>query len=274
MAFPTWLILSLISPVFWAIVHVLDSYCVNKVFERPWIGPVASAFTMLISFPVLLCGLFITGWVPLSFTAVLLCMIAGLAFMASQLAYFYALSCSESGIVAAYWNLLPLFLLLVGYGFLGERFTAARYAGCMLLVVGSVSFCMVDGNLQHRVMSFWLMFTGAWLQVVYFLTLKHLFSTSPVYPSFLVVTLAMIIAGILPLVLRRRRRVFQSNWPEIFSVLPFLLVIEAANLTAVLTSQYAVSFGPPSLVASVEACIPAVTFLLSLLGDRCPSSCR
>lgn len=265
MAFPPWLILALVSPVFWAVVHVLDSYCVDELFDRPWVGTVTSSLTMLVAFPFLACGLLVTGATPLPIDAVALCILAGFLFMGGQVLYFQALSYSESGIVAAYWNLLPLFLLVVSYLVLGERLTPAKYLGCGLLVVASVSFAVVDGNIEHRWRSFGLMAAGAWLQVGYFLILKHLFATCPVYPVFLVVTLAMIAAGLCPLAAPRCRQVFRGNWPRIRRAAWLLIGIEVANLIAVATSQYAISFGSPSLVASVEASIPAYTFLLSLV---------
>ena len=85
------------------------------------------------------------------------------------------------------------------------------------------------------------------------------------YQAFLVITLSMAVAGISPLLMPRYRRVFRGNWPRIRPALRFLFAIEIANLIAVGTSQYAVSFGTPSLVSAVEASIPAYTFLLSLV---------
>lgn len=264
MELPTWLILALISPAFWAIVHVLDSYCVEEVFDRSWVGTVTSALTMLLVLPLLCCGLLVTEVAPLPVSAIGICGLCGVAFMAGQLLYFRALSYTESGIVAAYWNMLPLLLLGASYLWLGERLTPAKYAGSGVLVAASTAFCFVDGNLEHRWQSFGLMCLGACCQVVYFLGLKHLFATCPVYPSFLVVTVAMILSGLAPLALPDCRRVFRGNWPQIQPALKFLVLIELANLIAIATSQYAISFGEASLVAAVEAAIPGYTFLVSL----------
>jgi len=57
MEFPIWLAFALVSPAFWAIVHVLDSYCVDKVFDRPWIGVITSGATILFALPLLSIGL-------------------------------------------------------------------------------------------------------------------------------------------------------------------------------------------------------------------------
>ena len=115
MEFPTWLAFALISPFFWAIVHVLDSYCVEVVFDRPWVGIITSAFAMLIALPFLAIGLIFTGVSPMSAEPIGLCVLSGFVFMASQFLYFKVLSVTESGIVAAYWNMLPLFPRLSSY---------------------------------------------------------------------------------------------------------------------------------------------------------------
>lgn len=265
MEFPTWLAFALISPFFWAIVHVLDSYCVNEVFDRSWVGIITSALTMLTALPFLTIGLFFAGVAPMSAEVVGLCILSGFVFMASQFLYFKALAITESGIVAAYWNMIPLFLPVVSFVLLGERLAGTTYVGIAVLILASVAFCLLDGNLKSRWVSFWMMFAGAWLQVAYFLIQKQVFAVCPVYQAFLIISLSMAMAGLSPLLLPRCRQVFYGNWPRIRPVLRFLFAIEVANLIAVGASQYAVSYGTPSLVSAVEASIPAYTFVLSLV---------
>ena len=38
-----WLVFALLSPLFWAIVTVLDRHCVERIFDRPWMGVITSA---------------------------------------------------------------------------------------------------------------------------------------------------------------------------------------------------------------------------------------
>lgn len=264
MEFPLWLLFALISPAFWAIVHVLDSYCVEEMFDRPWMGVVCSGISMLVVLPFLLLGLILTPSGHLAAIDAALCLVCGVVFMASQAFYFKALSLSESGIVAAYWNLIPISLLLAGYFFLDEKLTFAQYGGAALIVMASIAFCLLDSNWKSRWASLGLMMLGAWLQVIYFLVQKAVFNRCPVYVAFLMITFFMAISGVAPLLLPRQRLEFQRNWPRIRGAFGFLVVIEALNLIAVGTSLYAVSYGLPSLVSAVEASIPAYVFSLSL----------
>jgi drug/metabolite transporter (DMT)-like permease len=262
---PIWLALALISPVFWAIVHVLDSHCVNEVFDAPWVGNVTSALTMLTFLPFITLGFIWADPTRMTYSGVAVSCIAGVAYIASQVFYFRALEITESGIVAAYWNLLPLLLLILGYVFLGEQLSGRMYVGSACLIFASVLFCLVDGNIEYRWHSFGLMCLGASFQALYFLLIDHVVKTCSVYPVFLVSTISMIVCGLTPLLLQSRRQVFSGNWPRIWLAARFLLLIEIANLTAVSTGQYALKYGPASLVASVEATIPAYTMCLSLV---------
>jgi drug/metabolite transporter (DMT)-like permease len=180
-----------------------------------------------------------------------------------QFFYFKALAISESGIVAAYWNLLPFLLLVIGYLLLGEQLSKAKYVGSACLILASVLFCLVDTNLQYRWYSLWFMFLGSCFQAAYFLLLDRAFQCISVYPAFLIATMSMILLGLAPLLFSGRRKLFSNNWPRIWKAARFLLAIEVANLLAVATSQYAIKYGQASLVASVEATIPAYTLGIS-----------
>ena len=264
MDFPTWVIFALLSPAFWAIVVVLDSHCVSQVFERPWMGGIASGLTMLAVLPLLAIGLIFTGVSPMSPQALALAALCGSVFMISQLIYFHALETTESGIVAAYWNLTPLLLPIISYLVFGEVLSGAQYAGALILVMSSVGFCLLDG-IESRWSSFAFMFVAAWLQITYFMLQKRLFEICPVYQAFLVITLCMALTGLLPLIVPGYRKVFRSNWPQVRPAVPLLLAIEVANLLALATSQYAVHYGTPTLVSAVEASLPLYTFLLSMI---------
>lgn len=258
-----WLLFALLSPVCWSLVYVLDSYCVEELFERPWIGSVTSALMMLALLPILLGGLLVTGITPVTVTEVALCGLAGGLFMAGQAAYLRALSLSESGIVAAHFNLLPLLLLLAGHWFLGERLSLSNYTGSLLLVVASVIFGLVDANAASRWESFCLMFLATGTQVAYFLILDQLLAGSPTYQTFVLVSVAMIAFGFAPLINAKNRSLVRGNWPRIRKALALLAGIEAANLLALAANQQAIALGTASLVAAVEATAPVFVFALS-----------
>lgn len=268
MSIPLWLILALISPALWAVVHVLDAYFVRDVFEQPWIGLVTSGFMLLAALPALSAALFFTGVKPIAWDVAVLAVLAGVAFMVGQVLYFTALRTSEAGVVAAYWNMIPMALPIVSFFLFGEVLTPLMYAGIVVIVSSSVGFCLVDGTHESRWKTFWLMALGAALQVAYFLLQKEVFESCPTYQGFLIITASMAFVGLTPLLKKDRRRIWRSNWPLIRPAIGFLLFIEVVNIAAVGTSQFAVEAGSPSLVSAVEATMPAYTFFLALLLFR------
>lgn len=263
--FPVWLAFALLSPLCWAFVHVLDAYCVNEVFDFPWIGCITSAVATLCVYPFLLLGgvLFI-DFQSIALSVNTMAIGSGIVFMFSQFLYFKSLSHSESGIVAAYWNMLPLFLPVFSYFIFGEVLSSTAYIGIGLLIISSVSFCLLDSNIEYRWRSFGMMFCAVQLQVLYFLAQKQVFESSPVYQAFLYTLLGVMVAGFFPLVTTRVRSAVKLNLPAIRTAFKFIILIEVINLVALATSLYAISYGSPSLVAAVEASLPAYCFCVSL----------
>jgi drug/metabolite transporter (DMT)-like permease len=262
---PIWLAFALASPAFWAIVHVLDAYCVDRIFDKPWMGLITSGLCTLAILPALWMILLLQGIEPTSTIVIFQCLACGLLFVASQRLYFQALSITESGIVAAYWNFIPLLLPVASYFLWGEWLTWRQAAGSAVLVTGSVAFCLLDGNMQSRWSAFGMMFLGALLQVAYFLIQKDLLKSCPAFQGFVLISSFIALIATLPLVAAPIRRSLVSNWKTIRPVTGLLLAIEAANLTAIATSHYAVNHGIPSLVAAVESTIPGYTFVFSFL---------
>lgn len=260
-----WLGFALLSCACWAVVFVLDAHLVGRVFDRPWVGVVVSAAFVAAALPFLVGGLLVTGVAPVGTGTVLLALLAGAAFAATQAAHFQALRYGESGIVAAYWGMVPVFVAAGGYALLGERLPGRAYAGTAVLVVASVLFCLLDSNLEARWASFWVALAGCLFQAGYYLAQKVVFKGCPVYQGAILILAGMAVAGLAPLAFRSARRVLGGNWPKLRPAVRLIVVIELFHLLAVLAGQFAVNAGSPSLVAAVEATVPALTFLLSVL---------
>jgi len=200
---------------------------------------------------------------PNNILVVALC--AGMLIQVSQVLYFQALDNTEAGIVAAYWNLTPALLPVASYWMLGKILAGWHYIGVAILVVSSAIFCLVDTNLKARRNSFLLMLLASTLQVVALLLEKRVFETASFFIGFLVVIAGIIVTGALPLLAAPVRRAFVANLATLRPAVPLIIGIEVANLIALLMSQRAISLGVPSLVAAVEATVPAYTFALAIV---------
>lgn len=260
-----WLFFALLSPMFWAIVHVLDAHCVDRVFDKPWMGVITSSLTSLL---IVLCLSFVLPfgkWSLPESNIFLLALLAGTLIQISQIFYFQALDYSEAGIVAAYWNLTPALVPFASFLFWGKVLAGWEYLGIGVIVIASVCFCLFDSNLKTSWMAFWLMLIASCLQVNVLLLESEVFKHCDFLIGFWLITLGISISGTLPLMFSRIRSVFRKNLLSLQSAIPIILGIEIANLLALFMSQRAISLGVPSLVAAVEATVPAYTFALSII---------
>src|SRR3989338_5945652 len=256
-----WLFFALLSPLFWASTCVMDSVCVKEVFRKPWIGIVTSALASLVVFlAVPFIAPFVEWSVP-SWQIVGLALLAGALIQISQVFYFQALSYSEAGIVAAYWNLTPALLPITSFFILDQVLEVPQYIGIGVLIFASVCFCFLDANFAFRWRSFFLMLGASILQVAALLFEDRVYEQAPYFLGFLLITTGLILMGISPLLLPSALKVFRSNLPALRPIASIIVGIEVMNLLALASSQRAIDLGVPSLVAAVETMIPAYTFL-------------
>lgn len=260
-----WIYFALLTPLFFAFVHILDRFCVEDIFEEPWIGVLTSALASLVIFlPLPYLAPILNWWLP-SIPIVLMALGAGALIQFSQFFYFKALSYSEAGIVAAYWNMVPAIIPFASFLVFREMLSQTQYAGIALLTFASVFFCLIDTNKKNRWDSFILMFIASIMQVAMFLMQDIVFEHIPYSEGFYIITCGLILAGLTPLLFAHNRQVIARNSLSLTKGAKLFMLIELVNLAALASSQKAVSLGIPSLVAAVESTIPAYTFILSIL---------
>jgi drug/metabolite transporter (DMT)-like permease len=260
-----WLFFALLSPLFFAIVYVLDSYCVEKVFDRPWIGLITSSLASSIALLIVPIVTPHTVWNTPRWEIIPLALLAGTLIQLFQAFYFQSLAYSEAGIVAAHLNLIPVILPVVSYFLFGQAFGPWTYVGIALNIAASVSMCLLDSNFQARWKSFLMMLAGCFLYAAGVLVEKYIFDRIPVLEGFLLITAGIVVSGSLPLALPRVRLVFRKNMAALRPAIAILVGIEVVNLLAIYFRHRALSLGDPSLIEAVATIQPGYTFGLSFL---------
>jgi drug/metabolite transporter (DMT)-like permease len=256
-----WLILALSSSLVWAIVHILDEHCVDKIFSKPWVGVLtSSAISAGIFLLVPFSGqkIVIPSWEILA-----VCLLTGVVIQGSQYYYFLALDCSDCGTVSAYWNLTPTFLPVISYWLFGYVITGNNYVGIGMLILGSVGLCLND-RLPDKWDALYLMTIAASLQTIVVLLEKYIFDRTDFFGAFLAITVGTIGAGLSGFKSAEVRATFRANLPRISQAWRVLVAIELLNWIALYLGQSAVKDGIPSLVSAIEASIPAFAFGLSM----------
>jgi uncharacterized membrane protein len=257
-----WIQYALFSSFLWAIVHILDEHCVDKIFSKPWLGVITSSgisVGIFLLMPISGVAIVVPNW-----DILLICLVTGAIIQLSQLFYFHALDSSDSGTVSAYWNLTPIFLPIVSYWLFGSLITGSNYVGIALLLTASIGLCLID-KFKSRWRTFYLMSIAAALQTVVVLFEKYIFDRTDFSGAFLSITVGIIISGLASLGFEKVRVILFQDLPKIRKALPILISIELINWAALYTGQTAVKLGVPSLVSAIEASTPAYAFGLSLL---------
>ncbi len=257
-----WIQYALFSSFLWAIVHVLDEHCVDKIFSKPWLGVITSSGIsagIFLLIPILNIPIVIP---PGDILAI--CLATGAIIQLSQFFYFRALDCSDSGTVSAYWNLTPIFLLGVSYWLFGDLISQTTYLGMALLIIAAIGLCAID-KFSNRWDTLYLMSIASALQAIVVTFEKYIFGRADFFGAFLSITAGIIISGLVTLSFKQVRLTFFKDLPKIYQALPIFIAIELINLTALYTGQIAVKLGVPVLVSAVEASTPAYAFGISLL---------
>lgn len=260
-----WLFFALLFPFFFAVVCVLDSYCVEKVFDRPWMGVITSSLASVAAFLLLPFALPFAVWSKPSWEIIALAFLAGALTQMAQGLYFQSLAYSEAGIVTAYLNLVPVILPFVSYAISGQAFGPLTYVGIALNIAASVLMCLLDSNFQARWKSFFMMLAGCFLYAAGVLIEKYIFDRIPVLEGFLLITAGIVISGSLPLALPQVRLIFRKNMLALRPAIAILFGIEVVNLLAIYFRHRALSLGDPSLIEAVATIQPGYTFGLSFL---------
>lgn len=259
-----WLVFALLAPCFFAVVHVLDSYNVEDVFDSPWDGVVISSIASTVVFLPLPYLIPFVSWKFPGLLIVGAAFLAGVIIQINQALYFEALRHSDSGVVSAYWNMVPAFLPLASFFIFQERLSFIQYIGIIILIVASISICLLDVRIQKKWNSFVLIFVAAWLQVVAILLMDVVFNVTPYYLGFLMVTSGLIATGIFPLLFQSVHLPLLKKGPKFLKLYKLFLLIEIMNLTAYGCLEMALKYGTPSLIAAMEATTPAYTVIVAL----------
>jgi drug/metabolite transporter (DMT)-like permease len=258
-----WIIFALLAPFLFALVHVLDAECVDKVLEKPWMGMITSAIaTLFVLIPIPYFFPFF-DWTWPSWQILTLTFLAGALIQISQGLYFQSLSYSEAGIVSAYWNLIPIFVAILSVLLFYEVLSWKEYLGMTVIVLSSTVMIFLDTALRTGIKTFFTMIFAALMQSISYISLNYVYDYIPFLQAFTIMTSAIIIVGMLPLTSTKIRSVFKRNIVRLHKHRWLFIIIELINVGALFSAQKAIALGNPSLVTAVETTIPAFAFGVS-----------
>ncbi len=260
-----WLFFALIAPLLWAVVHILDAHCVDQVLAKPWMGIITSSFSALVLFLIIPFVFPFVSWTLPPLSVMAMAIAAGVLIQCSMAFYFQALSLSEAGIVAAYWNLEPALLPIASYLLLRQVLLPLQYIGIVLLIIASILFSLMNSKSRSHIESLGFMSVAALIQVAVVLLEKIVYLHCAFFMGFLLINIGIILAGLSPLLSPLGRRTFSINLIRILPVYRLFIIIEVTNVCAMAAFNFAVKLGIPALVSAIDTTLPAYIFAISAL---------
>lgn len=132
----SWILLSILATIIWAVLSIIDKYVLTKWVKNPL------ALVIIFSLISLLIGTGIYLIVGFSFLAtkyIILALVAGFAYtLLGSFFYYKAVKADEVSRVIPLFNFGPLFVMFLAAIFLAERLSWFNYLGVIILIFGAL----------------------------------------------------------------------------------------------------------------------------------------
>ena len=248
---------ALLTPAIIAIANILDKFIMSKKIEN------VSAYYIIVGVVyVIITSLIFTymGFPRLDLYYASLFMIMGLMLGACIIIYFKAMQIDEVSRLIALNEVMPLFIAILAFLFLDERFTLIKYIGVIIIVVGGVIVGIDPHTRMIRKVFLYIMPYIILLSVLNILDkyMMDYFSFWEVY------SLLAMIAGMIMIVFGIINNGLKEVW-TIKGVVGFTVLSEVLTVSASLIYLKALSLGPVTLVSSLSTIQPLYVLLYATI---------
>lgn len=145
----TWFFISLIAPFLYALTNHIDKLLISKYFKDSGVGALM-LFSSLLS---VLAMPFIFWADPtvldLGIISIIILGIGGILNMLVLWCYFLALADDEASITVIFYQLVPVFALILGYFILGETITKLQCIAMAIVIIGT-SIVAIDVDADNK----------------------------------------------------------------------------------------------------------------------------
>ncbi|MFO0704825.1 MAG: EamA family transporter [Candidatus Andersenbacteria bacterium] len=263
-----WLLLAVIPPLLYAVVNHFDKYLVQRYFKGASVGAVLIFSALIGIFVAIPIGIFVPEVFDLPARHSALIVANGFLYLLASLPYFYALSKDEASVVVPVFQLVPFFILLFAFIFLGETISLNGLLGGAVVVLGAV---LISLELSHKKAKFkqsvfWLMVLSSSLFALNFVLFKNLNidSTFWITNFWEYVGFVLFAAFALVCIPPYRRQFFSVFKQNKKTVLALNGINEIIAVAAKASFNFASLLAPVALVSFVGGLQPLFVFLIGI----------
>lgn len=256
-----WLVFALLAPVLFGIGNIIDKLVLSRHIKNrfSWVVVLSSVhvtYALLLSLLVPIQFIF-----PYSIFAILL----GMLSMLTLLLYAKAMMVEEVSRVVIFFNMSPLFIILLAAVFLGEKLTFLKYIGISLLVAGSIliSYRRVKEKMSIFISALKFLLPIPVILAISAVSQKYLLNHIGYFSLFFCMALGMFLFGVSLLLSQtiRRNLVITLRKPRKIS---FVFVSDFVASLGIIASFIALSLGPVSLISAFGSLQPLFVLVYAL----------
>lgn len=253
-------IFALLSPIFYALLNVVDKYIISKHVKHILGYSVISG--LLIAIFGFGLALFL-DWSGVTLKSIIFPIITGLLSAVTIYLYYYVISKADVSSVIGLNYLYPLIVFLLSFIFLSEKITLLGYFAALLMVTGAVLISLRFNKLEHRsllMLMLLLAFVGGVCEFLIKIGTNNLAALNAV-------AIHQITAGLVVSLGLFKGKIREGFFSELKNI-RFALLSEIITFFAVLTIFLAMSGLKATIVSAVAAIQPMAVLFFESIAHR------
>ncbi len=255
-----WFFAALAASAIWAWTNVVDEDLVVRRAKDPLLlVAITGLFGGIPFFVITLTG----NFQMLSADTTMLAIAVGLVALLAYWPYYRALKEEDVADIILFWNLTPVFVVIMAFVFAHERLIASQYFAIGLLVAGSMIMGYAPNPRGSSLRAYLLMAGASLLLALEVVLAKILYNNASFLPAFAYVSLTMFCGAALMMLCRtKRRQKAKRSWRD----MRIYVVSELADVSAGSLKGFAVSMGSASVIQALSGVQSLFVVCIESLG--------
>jgi uncharacterized membrane protein len=257
----SWIIFTLLAGFIWTIVNILDKHIIGHECRDPIVAIVIKSYTLFAVFAI---ASFLSGsdiMIPGPF--IWISLLAGVFLSAGIYFYYSAIRKADLSKVVPVFSTAPLFTLILGALFLGERFELLTYLGIAFIVIGAITISA--RHLRHHLTfdrAALLALGVAAASAIRAVLVKYPAEQVTIWPLLFWIGLGSVIVAT-PLLIEHYGHIKIHSKKRFLHGVEHLIYTDVLDAIGFLCLMIAIGMGPVSLVTAILHTKPLMVFVMA-----------
>lgn len=260
-----WLIYALLSPAIFGITNYIDKFLLEKHNISPTVITIYSGIAGLTAGIVVL---FLIGFYPVDLKSASILLASGFLTSIYLLPYYKALSLDETSLVVPLLQTYPIFVLILGFIFLGENLSLQQYVGSLFVIIAALSLSVenLKGKIFKLRKSFFLMLLSSFLFALAQLLYKFGVINIPFWNTLPYEGFGIALGALAVLIYKGNLNRFVKETKKFKRrIFVFVGINELIYLLARYTGYFAISLASVGIVSVIAGIQPLFTLIYGII---------